>query len=314
MSEIRFSIIIPVFNGESFIRRAIDSVLSQTYTNYEIIVVNDGSYDKTAEILTSYADTIRVISQNNSGVSSARNNGFKESNGNYIVYLDADDRWLPDKLNIYNATFQEYNVDFIFSELNRTTHGKVDGLRRNGDFFPIIYSAGHKTNDKTIRVFDQKEIIKLICKGYPFYPSTFAIKRKVLETIQWDENFKYSEDLLFSLRCSQFFSFAYIDITLTLIDRHDANASSDLMNMYANDAIAFDIYAREIKNYKIKYQCWLAASSKHLSIFQHYVENGQYNKAIKYFLKAIKIPLFIPRAVKRIISVFLKNHIKSYDK
>jgi len=97
-TEPAVSIVIPAFNASWCIRRAVDSVLAQTFTDFELIVVDDGSTDETAEILRSYGDALRVVSQPNGGMSCARNAGIRIARGRYIAFLDADDRWLPAKL------------------------------------------------------------------------------------------------------------------------------------------------------------------------------------------------------------------------
>lgn len=97
-SQPHVSIVIPVYNGERYIAAAIDSVLTQTYQNFEIIVVDDGSSDSTPEILQQYGDRIRAVYQTNQGVALARNHGIKLAQGEWIAFLDADDTFLPDKL------------------------------------------------------------------------------------------------------------------------------------------------------------------------------------------------------------------------
>jgi len=93
------SIIMPCFNGEAFLAAAIDSVLGQTFRDFELIVVDDGSTDRSAEILERYCDRVRVIRQRNRGVSNARNVGIQESNGEFIAFLDSDDHWDPEFLD-----------------------------------------------------------------------------------------------------------------------------------------------------------------------------------------------------------------------
>lgn len=94
------SVVIPTYNRSQFVTKAIGSVLAQTYTNYEIIVVDDGSTDDTREILQPYLDKINYISQQNKGVSFARNTGIRAANGEWIAFLDSDDEWLPEKLAV----------------------------------------------------------------------------------------------------------------------------------------------------------------------------------------------------------------------
>src|SRR5688500_3318505 len=92
------SVIIPNHNYVHYLREAIDGVINQTYPDIEIIVVDDGSTDGSREILKSYGERIVSICQNNQGVSAARNNGVRSSRGQYVAFLDADDSWLPEKI------------------------------------------------------------------------------------------------------------------------------------------------------------------------------------------------------------------------
>lgn len=94
------SVIIPTYNRAHVLGRAVDSVLAQTYSPVEVVVVDDGSTDTTPELLAGYGDRIRVLTQENAGVSAARNLGIRESRGDFIALLDSDDAWTPDKLAV----------------------------------------------------------------------------------------------------------------------------------------------------------------------------------------------------------------------
>jgi glycosyltransferase involved in cell wall biosynthesis len=91
------SVIIPTYNRAKTIERAVNSVLAQTWKKLEVIVVDDGSTDRTDDILTAYGNKIRVIHQQNGGVSAARNTGIRNATGEIISFLDSDDEWLPEK-------------------------------------------------------------------------------------------------------------------------------------------------------------------------------------------------------------------------
>jgi glycosyltransferase involved in cell wall biosynthesis len=94
----RVSVVIAVYNGAPTVGRALASVFAQTYADYEVIVVNDGSTDDTAAVLARIGDRIRVITQGNRGLSAARNAGVRASTGEYVAFLDDDDEWMPEKL------------------------------------------------------------------------------------------------------------------------------------------------------------------------------------------------------------------------
>ena len=116
MKRPRVSVIIPVYNSEKYIGECLESLLSQTLSEIEIICVDDGSTDGSAEILMSYADKdprVRVLNQENKGAGAARNYGLRESRGKYLSFLDSDDFFEPDMLEKAWKTIVHYKADFI---------------------------------------------------------------------------------------------------------------------------------------------------------------------------------------------------------
>ncbi|MGF1492951.1 MAG: glycosyltransferase family 2 protein, partial [Microcoleaceae cyanobacterium] len=114
--QLYVSVVIPAHNGDSFIAQAINSVLSQSYSSYEVIVVDDGSTDDTQMTLQEFGDKIRMIRQENQGVAAARNRGIAASQGRLIALLDQDDLFLPDKLAQQVECFKQHpQVDLVNS-------------------------------------------------------------------------------------------------------------------------------------------------------------------------------------------------------
>ena len=110
------SVIIPTYNSARFLTEAVSSVLAQSFNDFEILVIDDGSTDETQEVMRQYGSPVRCIRQPNSGVAVARNRGIMESRGRYIAFLDADDTWLPDKLERQmNALSSESGAGFCYS-------------------------------------------------------------------------------------------------------------------------------------------------------------------------------------------------------
>jgi glycosyltransferase involved in cell wall biosynthesis len=101
------SIVIPTYNRAWTLSQAIDSVLNQAYCNRELIVVDDGSTDHTKALLATYGEKIKIILQENRGVSAARNRGIEMASGEYIALLDSDDIWLPEKIESQIQFFKE---------------------------------------------------------------------------------------------------------------------------------------------------------------------------------------------------------------
>jgi glycosyltransferase involved in cell wall biosynthesis len=113
------SVIIPVYNGERYLQEAIQSVLDQTYPVHEIIVIDDGSTDRSVEIAQQFSQ-VTLLTQANRGAAAARNLGLQSAHGELIAFLDADDRWLPEKLAIQtNALIENPQVDIVFTHVQQ---------------------------------------------------------------------------------------------------------------------------------------------------------------------------------------------------
>ena len=135
------SVIIPTYNRGWILREAVDSVLAQEYTDYELIVVDDGSTDDTREILDSYGQDLFVFQQPNKGVSAARNRGLAESSAQLVAFLDSDDLWLPQKLT-RQAEFFTINPAALICQTEETwvRNGvRVNPKRRHHKFSGKIF-------------------------------------------------------------------------------------------------------------------------------------------------------------------------------
>lgn len=112
VSNMRFSVIVPLYNKAPYVRHALESIAAQTFRDYEVIVVNDGSSDNSPEIVKAFVERLddrwTILSQANSGVAAARNNGVAKSRGEYVCFLDADDWWEPTFLEEMDRLINEY--------------------------------------------------------------------------------------------------------------------------------------------------------------------------------------------------------------
>ncbi len=145
------SVIIPAFNAGRFINRTIDSVLAQTYKDYELIVVDDGSTDNTGEAVKSYGEKVRYIYQPNAGDGPARNTGINAAKGRWIAFLDHDDEWPPEKL-VAQMKLLSANPDLRWCGTNRyqsdgqrcavvTDSRKIDIKLGGRDYFDNYFRA-----------------------------------------------------------------------------------------------------------------------------------------------------------------------------
>lgn len=169
------SVVIPLYNKEEYIKRTIESVLSQTFQDFEIIVVNDGSTDNSARIVETISDSrIHLVCQNNMGVSVARNRGVEESSFEYIAFLDADDKWCDNHLEIIVGLINKYPECGVF--------GTSYFFSRNNEIFftPNVY--GNYTFDGDDGVLTN---YYEIASGadFPIHQSSYAVKKDFFKKI-----------------------------------------------------------------------------------------------------------------------------------
>jgi glycosyltransferase involved in cell wall biosynthesis len=127
MSGPLITVIIGAFDAERYLGEAIESVLAQTYRNLELIVVDDGSTDRTGEIAASYGDPVRCIRQENGGMAASRNRAIPEARGDYLAFLDADDRFPPDKLERQLAVFEaDPELDIVYGHVTEFLSPDLD--------------------------------------------------------------------------------------------------------------------------------------------------------------------------------------------
>ena len=164
------SIIMPTYNAEKYIQESINSVINQTYTNWELIIINDGSTDKTLEIIKENQlidSRIKLINQINKKQAAARNAGFKIAKGDWIAIIDSDDLWMPDKLEIqlYNSGRSDviYTGGIINYQLTglKSTYKTIFGLYEGLDMYKELYNFNPIPN---LSVLFKRDLIKKV--GY----------------------------------------------------------------------------------------------------------------------------------------------------
>ena len=137
----KISVIIPTYNRGNMIERAVRSVLNQTYNNIEVIVVDDGSTDNTEEVIKDIKDTsVIYIKEANAGACVARNKGIDVSSGDYIAFLDSDDEWFPEKLEIqYKQQVKYSETVTVIAEYDRENNLLTEEIKtENGDIACLI--------------------------------------------------------------------------------------------------------------------------------------------------------------------------------
>ena len=209
------SVIIPVYNGEKYLKETIESVIAQTEKNWEIIAVNDGSKDGSQEILKEYekldSGRIRVISVENGGVSRARNTGADLARGTYLAFLDHDDMWPPHKLEHQMKLFSD--APSLSLSFSNQTHIDEYG----------------KTIKESHLIFDDRHrgyVFELLIFGNFIPISSVIVKRDLfLRMGGFEPQFAIAEDWDFLLKVTRDFPVDYIDEPLVLYRLHKESAT-----------------------------------------------------------------------------------------
>jgi len=215
----KVSVILPCYNGDKFIRETLESALYQTYNDIEIIVVDDGSTDDSKAIIKSFSDPcIKYFYKENEGVSVARNHGIRFSKGKYIAFLDSDDLWLPEKIELQLKEIErQKDIYFVCSG------------------FYLIDSRG-QVLDK-IKVKNSTNILKdLLLDGNIIGPpSSVLVKREVFKSIgDFDPFLSTSADWDLWIRIAQRYPLAYIDKPLIKYRIHEAGMHHNI-RVFEND-------------------------------------------------------------------------------
>jgi len=203
------SVIIHTYNNEKFIAETVESVLNQTYKDYEIIVVDDGSVDGTRETLMPYMQKIRYHYKENGGIASAKNAGINLSQSEFVAFLDHDDLWVPDKLQLQMECFKE-------NPLLGLVYAKYTSFR-----------DGKELRTKPEKGYSGWIFKELLAKSF-IQTSTVVVKKKCLNAVgPYDESFSLGDEYDMFLRISKKFQCGFVNKGLTRYRVHDTNASNN---------------------------------------------------------------------------------------
>lgn len=184
------SIIIPIYNTEKYISKCLDSIISQTYNNWEVILINDGSTDNTYELCKRYISSdnrIYIINKNNTGVSDSRNKALDIAKGKYVIFLDSDDYWCDNSiLEKMVGLAEKYDLDIV-----RSGYKEIDEFN-NTLFVP---DNSRKISNRVVDSITFLE--KIICGEYFLWLS--LIKKERIGSVRFNIKRKYLEDVEFYL-------------------------------------------------------------------------------------------------------------------
>jgi len=280
------SIVITNYNYSNYIGDAIESAINQDYPNKEIVVVDDGSTDDSINVIGRYAKEVILVQQSNGGVSSARNTGVANSNGDFIAFLDADDYWMSNKISLQYESLINTESDLSYCRMQLT---KPDGSytftseNRQGDFREFYTNYPGQT---------------------PFPPSSALLTRNLISKVgEWDiELINSAEDFDYFRRCSLRSEFVYIDNALVVHREHGKSLTSGAVEKF----FFYNIMAM-LKMYKDS-EMQISFLAKRLGILRFYIslaktylKNFDFAKALVVLILAA-LPVAFGKAIARLFS------------
>jgi len=280
------SVVLPTYNRAHLLRRAVQSILNQTYQNFEVIVVDDCSSDNTENVVRSFCDErIRYIRhERNRGAAVARNTGIKAAKGEYVAFQDSDDEWLPEKLEKQMKAFESApsNLGVVY-----TSFWLIDRNRKS--FCPPL----------SVKQTDGEIHDALLEMNFVDTP-TAVVRRECFEKAgMFDENLPRLQDWELWLRISKHYCFKHIN--------------EPLVNSYRQpDSISCNMNALIIARKYILGKYFEEISTKPKLLRQHYFEigtlhclNGEIEAGRSYFLKAVRInPFDTKLLLSTLVSIF----------
>ena len=223
------SVIIPSYNRANLLKETLESVFAQTYTDYEVLVIDDGSTDNTEEVVSALlADNsewqckVRYIKQPNVGVSAARNHGIFEARGEWIAFLDSDDLWFPEKLEKQMAFIDEHP---FAGAVCSPAHAYQDGqVVKDDKGEPVRPWAERETSVMPFELFTSRNHV---------WTSSVLVRKTVLyKTGLFEGGLKIGEDYVLWVKIARFSEFWILNEVLGFYRMHETNAMNDLERQF----------------------------------------------------------------------------------
>lgn len=301
-------IVIPLYNKSSYIARALNSVLTQTYQDYEILVINDGSTDGSENIVKSYIKEnpgkITLINQENQGVSVARNTGIKHAQGELIAFLDADDEWNPRYLETIISLKEKYPAAGIYA----TAYYQQDTVSEKKNLIQ------YKIKNKSTRTLLSSYFKAISLGPHPIMTSGIVVPRHILDKIGgFESGMPLGEDLLLWAKIALYYPIAYCAEPLSTCWMNTANNHKITAKKEVSERIPFQEYleSQDSENepfFESDNNIQLYLSYLYVLQAQEYAFSGERRKALKS-LTAAKHPKIILKKIGCLLYIILPDKI-----
>ncbi|MBP7088151.1 MAG: glycosyltransferase [Candidatus Omnitrophica bacterium] len=302
------SVIMPVYNGAKLVSAAIQSVLEQTFYDFELIIINDGSTDSTLNTITEFNDIrIKVFSQSKQGPSRSRNNGFNKTLGKYIAYLDADDLWTKDKL--------QKQLEVMQSNLkNSVVYSWTDYIDDCGNF---LYPGAHSIIKGD--VYQQMLLYDFIESGC----SNILVKKTALAEVGgFGNELSMAEDWDLWLRLAKKYHFAFVPSVQVLCRISTSSRSSNFAKVRKDNLKViernFDQAPKSLQGLKIYsiYNFYIYLTCK---ILERFLIKHKSLSTVRYLWYAFNRNIMLRKSIKKILmslfiltskTINIKNNLK----
>ncbi len=270
----RVSVVIPAYNSAAFLREAIQSVLNQTYSDFEVVVVDDGSTDNTESVVRSFGDRVSYLKQDNRGAGAARNHGIKRSKGKYVAFLDSDDLWLPGKLAEQIPLLdRDAEIGLVYSDWAV--------VPEQGDAEPSYLRNRPAASGY---VFDE-----LVQSGFILTSGT-VVRRSCLDEVgDFDETLSIAQDFDLWLRICYRWKIARVNKPFVIKRNRDGNLSSDLLKTAAERIVLFERALRKFPDMTPRSRRVVRrqVALNYWDLGYHHFERMLLKEARKYFMSSL---------------------------
>ncbi|MEN8257367.1 MAG: glycosyltransferase family 2 protein [Thermodesulfobacteriota bacterium] len=274
-----FSVIIPTHNGARFLERSVNSVLKQSFDDFEVIIVDDGSTDSTPQVIAGLVEKengkVHSLSQKNSGPGAARNQGVELGSGRYLLFLDDDDELLPGALALFAAQIEKYDqADFLWAG-----HYSLDEQGKKKKHGRRPFSPGNLDN-----------FCDYIRGRFGLSQGEGVMKRDIFARLHYPETIRNNEDVVFFAQILALYKCQAIDGYAVIIHKRKESCRHNVESIRATSALIADllfdpdILPQEYMPFKDEF-----VSSRGLSLFRSLYYAGRYKEAREAFAKAINI-------------------------
>jgi glycosyltransferase involved in cell wall biosynthesis len=260
------SVIIPTFNRVALLKETVNSVRKQTFPDFELIVVNDGSTDGTAEWLRSQTD-LKAIDQENKGIATARNAGAAVARGEWLAFLDHDDLWAPDKLNVQAQFAKEHSEVGLLAARHVRLGTSLRAPRR----------AAWIKGDLFVKAFSESFI----------HTSSVMIRHDVFQEVGgFPPRYRFADEFDVWLKIASRYPIAYVDQPLVFIRFYDSNTSHDRIGVRTD---TYDILMKNYDPSRIPRPVFLRTMSDHdISFGRAYLKAGDWPQALTWFRQSVQ--------------------------